>query len=440
MHVIGLFATLPDVTADVAARAAIGAACLPVVLWVIRGLQRGRWSFVAGSPAWRRAVTTLIVCGAVVGALIATSMLAADARRLAGAPVGGARLDAEEAAALVEVQEWYGVNVVLVDGWLGLTRAAAPAVTVETFTGSSPVGEECELRYGGRRSASAGAASRGGAASRPVAGRGPVLRLLCDGREVAVQDSPVGVRVETEPADAVNDVGHAVRVYVGAVGGGLGAVAFVVFMLYSIGPRRSGDVEWLQIVRDPDLSGLGAARKQALVRQRRRMRADPAQRAAVKAFVSAVARRVPGTEAMADDAVDRTILRATDRMHARYLLSTGHPDGELFRPQPDHLGRGLFVSMAWFVLAGVALWGWSHVESSPWSNDVVLTDGHVRSYVDHYETAGFDVRLPEESTPRAPGPFLSEVRATRGDEVCRGELVSGFAVMKCRDAGVTRRR
>lgn len=439
MHVIDVVAALPDVTADVAARAAIAAACLPVVLWVLRGLRRGRWSFVAGSPAWRRAVTTLIVCGAVAGAAVATSMLAADAQRLAGASVGETRLDAEETAALVEVQEWYGVNVVLVDAWLGLPTATAPAVAVETVTGASG-GEQCELVHGGRRAAPAGAVPSPGTDSSPVDGQRPVLRLLCDGHEMAVQAGLAGLRIETEPADVVNDVGHVVRVYVGAVGGGLGVVAFVVFVLYTIGPTRSGDLEWLQLVRGPDPSGLDAARQRALARQRRRMRADPAERAAVRAFLSAVARGVPVSGATPQDAVDHTILRATDRMHARYLRATGHPDGELFRPQPDHFSRGLFVSMAAFVLACVAAWLASSVESSPWTNDVVLTDGHVRSYVDHYETAGLDVRLPEESTPRAPGPFLAEVRATRGDEVCRGELVSGFAVMKCRDGGVTRRR
>lgn len=244
----------------------------------------------------------------------------------------------------------------------------------------------------------------------------------------------------------------------GSIGAGIGIAAFLVYMLYLIGPTRGGGADWFQLVRPADHTELRAAREEALERMRRRIADDPEEEADVEARVAEIERRaaramrtvMPGRlrlrdlraldRAVGGGDVDRAVVDIDDRILAHHLMTTGHPDGELFRKPADLHARGLLLSMVSLPLAVLGVWIATNVEVDPWRHAPVLTERHVAAFVEHYEAAGFEVRLPDETTSRRPGLYLREVEATRGDEVCHGDYVSGFAGMTCRDAGTSRLR
>lgn len=441
---IPLFAAIPVAVTDVLVRVGFAIAVVPLLGWLVRGVCHRRWSFAAASTAWRAAVATVLLCGVAVGVVAATYAVADEARHAVAAEADRRQHDETDAAVLVALQQRYGVNVVGVSSWPILPDRFTP--DLEVTLPSEPSDAVCVLRDVVDHADPS--APSGVDTPRPVAERVLDYRLLCDGEEVEPQGAVLGVRVETTTGDAWF-TRYVVRAYAVALCGGVAAGGFLLYLLYCVGPPRGSSSEW-SFVQDADRSALEEERARLLDQQRRRMASDRAEQRRVARFHDA---REKDAERMFagmshpprlremlrlartwEHGVDPAIDDPDDRGLAVYLAATGQDPAGVLRRPPDRATRGMLVAMLSLPLVGIVAWVASHADDDTRRrDDLFLTEQSVTAYVRHYTALGFDVDASEGRTEPLAGGHLSGITLTRGDEVCHGEIVAGFAVAACGD-------
>ena len=450
----GLFAAAPHEVVPAGTVVALGAAVLPLVCWVLRRVRRGRWSFVAGSRSWRSAVVLMLVCGVVAGVSAATVMLVVDAKQFVGRATGHADLAAHDDV-MVALQRSVGLNLAWwpsVDRW---PDALLPSARVDVLAGGDAhVVGDCEVRYDDARADRTAGRDVSEVVDDPLLTaeeKASVYRLWCAGTPVEARDALRGVPLETGRGAGGWSTRYLLTVYAVGLLGGVAVPGFVIYLMYSIGPRQSRDPQWFQLVHGADGSARHRLQVEALRAQRAVMAADPQERRRFEAAADRTTRDMrrvmslvgglartralrSGAGAAGFLAIDPAIVDGDDRLLAQHLRATGRDPDDLFVKPRDPLVRGLLLAMLSLPALLLAVWLASTVDD-PWEVDYteVTTARHADAFVEHYTAAGFTVHLDDDRTGASPEHFYRRADLRRDGARCVGDVVSGFALARCVD-------